>query len=201
MDPADIRLKNMIPRFENGHAVITGLTYDSGDYPAATEEGPRPRRVHGPAQGTGGGAQEGPATWASASGPTSRSAGSVRHRWRARSGSRAGSGRARLSASIRPARCRSSSAPRRTGREKRRRSRSSSPSEIGVDVNDVKVDARRHRRVADGLGDVRQPHDRGRRGGAGSGDTKVKEKAKVARRAPARGGASRTWTTPTASSS
>ena len=33
MDPADVRMKNMIPRFENGHTVITGLTYDSGDYP------------------------------------------------------------------------------------------------------------------------------------------------------------------------
>jgi carbon-monoxide dehydrogenase large subunit len=38
MDPADIRLKNMIPRFENGHNVITGLTYDSGDYPAGLKK-------------------------------------------------------------------------------------------------------------------------------------------------------------------
>jgi len=38
MDPADIRLKNMIPRFENGHAVITGLSYDSGDYPAGLKK-------------------------------------------------------------------------------------------------------------------------------------------------------------------
>jgi aerobic carbon-monoxide dehydrogenase large subunit len=34
MDPADLRLKNMIPRFEDGHTVVTGLVYDSGDYPA-----------------------------------------------------------------------------------------------------------------------------------------------------------------------
>jgi len=33
LDPVDVRLKNMIPRFENGHAVATGLSYDSGDYP------------------------------------------------------------------------------------------------------------------------------------------------------------------------
>jgi carbon-monoxide dehydrogenase large subunit len=33
LDPVAVRLKNMIPRFENGHAVITGLSYDSGDYP------------------------------------------------------------------------------------------------------------------------------------------------------------------------
>ena len=38
MDPADVRLKNMIPRFENGHAVITGLSYDSGDYPAGLKK-------------------------------------------------------------------------------------------------------------------------------------------------------------------
>ena len=35
MDPADVRRKNFIPRFEDGHDTVTGLTYDSGDYPAA----------------------------------------------------------------------------------------------------------------------------------------------------------------------
>ena len=38
MDPADVRLKNMIPRFEDGHTVITGLTYDSGDYPGGLKK-------------------------------------------------------------------------------------------------------------------------------------------------------------------
>src|SRR5436309_7993635 len=38
MDPAEVRLKNMIPRFENGHNVITGLTYASGDYPAGLKK-------------------------------------------------------------------------------------------------------------------------------------------------------------------
>jgi carbon-monoxide dehydrogenase large subunit len=38
MDPVDLRLKNMIPRFENGHAVITGLSYDSGDYPGGLKK-------------------------------------------------------------------------------------------------------------------------------------------------------------------
>ena len=33
MDPADVRLKNMIPKFDDGHSVVTGLTYDSGNYP------------------------------------------------------------------------------------------------------------------------------------------------------------------------
>ena len=35
MDPADVRRKNFMPRFEDGHDTVTGLTYDSGDYPAA----------------------------------------------------------------------------------------------------------------------------------------------------------------------
>ena len=31
-DPAEIRRKNFIPSFEDGHDVATGITYDSGDY-------------------------------------------------------------------------------------------------------------------------------------------------------------------------
>ena len=31
-DPAEIRRKNFIPAFEDGHDVATGITYDSGDY-------------------------------------------------------------------------------------------------------------------------------------------------------------------------
>src|SRR6185436_276158 len=38
MDPAEVRMKNMIPRFENGHTVVTGLTYDSGDYPGGLQK-------------------------------------------------------------------------------------------------------------------------------------------------------------------
>jgi carbon-monoxide dehydrogenase large subunit len=38
MDPVDVRLKNMIPRFENGHTVTTGLSYDSGDYPSQLQK-------------------------------------------------------------------------------------------------------------------------------------------------------------------
>ena len=32
IDPVDIRRKNLIPKFEDGHDVVCGLTYDSGDY-------------------------------------------------------------------------------------------------------------------------------------------------------------------------
>ncbi len=35
MDPADVRRKNFIPKFDDGHEVVTTLNYDSGDYPGA----------------------------------------------------------------------------------------------------------------------------------------------------------------------
>ncbi len=38
MDPADIRRKNFIPPFTDGHTVATGLTYDSGNYIAAFDK-------------------------------------------------------------------------------------------------------------------------------------------------------------------
>jgi aerobic carbon-monoxide dehydrogenase large subunit len=37
-DPCDVRLRNMIPRFDNGHTVATGLAYDSGDYPGGMKK-------------------------------------------------------------------------------------------------------------------------------------------------------------------
>ncbi len=59
MDPADIRQKNFIPKFDDGHDVVTGLTYDSGDYPAgltklldhAGYSALRARQAAGPANG------------------------------------------------------------------------------------------------------------------------------------------------------
>ncbi len=35
MDPVELRRRNLIPPFDNGHAVAIGLTYDSGNYEAA----------------------------------------------------------------------------------------------------------------------------------------------------------------------
>ena len=35
MDPVDVRRKNLIPPFKDGHTVATGLVYDSGNYDAA----------------------------------------------------------------------------------------------------------------------------------------------------------------------
>ena len=59
MDPADVRRKNLIPKFEDGHEVVTTLNYDSGDYPAALDKvlahadyaGLRARQKAGPANG------------------------------------------------------------------------------------------------------------------------------------------------------
>jgi carbon-monoxide dehydrogenase large subunit len=33
LDPVEVRRRNLIPRFDDGHDVAIGLTYDSGDYP------------------------------------------------------------------------------------------------------------------------------------------------------------------------
>ena len=35
LDPAEVRRRNFIPKFDDGHDVVTGLTYDSGDYDGA----------------------------------------------------------------------------------------------------------------------------------------------------------------------
>ena len=37
IDPVEIRRRNLIPAFDNGHTVITGLTYDSGNYQRALD--------------------------------------------------------------------------------------------------------------------------------------------------------------------
>ena len=38
VDAAEIRRRNLIPPFENGHDVVTGLKYDSGNYAAALDK-------------------------------------------------------------------------------------------------------------------------------------------------------------------
>ena len=38
LDPADVRRKNFIPKFDDGHEVVTTLNYDSGDYPGALDK-------------------------------------------------------------------------------------------------------------------------------------------------------------------
>ena len=37
IDPVELRRKNLIPKFEDGHDVATGITYDSGDYEATLD--------------------------------------------------------------------------------------------------------------------------------------------------------------------
>jgi carbon-monoxide dehydrogenase large subunit len=38
MDPAEVRRKNLIPPFKDGHTVATGLTYDTGNYAGALDK-------------------------------------------------------------------------------------------------------------------------------------------------------------------
>src|SRR3970282_329459 len=38
MGPVEVRRRNLIPPFDNGHDVITGLKYDSGNYQAALDK-------------------------------------------------------------------------------------------------------------------------------------------------------------------
>ncbi len=38
MDPVEVRRKNLIPAFSDGHDVATGVTYDSGNYEAALDK-------------------------------------------------------------------------------------------------------------------------------------------------------------------
>jgi aerobic carbon-monoxide dehydrogenase large subunit len=38
MDPVELRKKNLIPPFDNGYDVVTGLKYDSGNYAAALDK-------------------------------------------------------------------------------------------------------------------------------------------------------------------
>lgn len=38
LDPAEVRRRNLIPKFDNGSQVVTGLTYDSGNYEAALDK-------------------------------------------------------------------------------------------------------------------------------------------------------------------
>jgi carbon-monoxide dehydrogenase large subunit len=38
MDPVDVRRKNLIPPFDDGHDVVTGLKYDSGNYAGALDK-------------------------------------------------------------------------------------------------------------------------------------------------------------------
>ena len=44
-DPVDVRRMNLIPKFENGHDVAIGLTYDSGDYEGVLNTGPGARQL------------------------------------------------------------------------------------------------------------------------------------------------------------
>ena len=188
MDPVEVRRRNLIPPFEDGHDVVTGLTYDSGNYQARARQGARSRQA---------------TTSCAPSRRALRKQGPLpRHRRRRlrrdlRPRAVAGRRRGRLPGrtlgerdrprSTRPARSTSSSARRRTARAKRRRSRRSSPTSSASSVDDVKVIHGDTDDDADGLGHLRQPHHGGRRRRADARDAQSQGEGQAARRAPARG--------------
>ena len=76
MDPLELRKKNWIEHHEFPYDTISGMTYDSGNYEAATDEG---RRACSTTTGCApsrrsGGPPRTPSSWASASRPSPRCA-------------------------------------------------------------------------------------------------------------------------------
>ena len=62
-----MRRRNLIPPFDNGHDVVTGLKYDSGNYQGALDKALDARRLRRAARRAGGGARAGAVSSASAS--------------------------------------------------------------------------------------------------------------------------------------
>ena len=54
MDPAELRMKNFIPKEKFPYKSALGWEYDSGNYPAALQQGDGHDRLRGAAQGAGG---------------------------------------------------------------------------------------------------------------------------------------------------
>ncbi len=175
----------MIPRFENGHAVVTGLTYDSGDYPGGLKKlldhvkYAQLRKEQAEARKKGRLRRHRPRVVRRDLRPRTV-AGGRRHRLpgrtvgkrdRARSSDRQGA-RVHRRLAARPGRRDDVRADRRERDRRRCRRREGVP--------------RRHRRHADGLGHLRQPDDRRRRRGAGSRDAQGEGEGQGDGRAPAR---------------
>ena len=202
MDPVEVRRRTSSRSSTTATTSATGLTYDSGNYHGRARQGARARRLRpssAPEQARP--ARKGRYLGIGVCDLRRDLRPRARRRWPARSASRAACGRARSCASTRPARCNVfiGAKPHGQGEETTfaqivaRRARRA--------VDDVKVDARRHRHDADGLGHLRQPHHRGRRRRAGAGARKIKDKAQALSPRTCSRPRSRTWTTPTASSS
>ena len=182
MDPVEVRRKNLIPKDKFPYTVATGLTYDSGDYEGALDKALERVRLRGLPRRAGGGARGRTATSASASRPTSRSAGSAPRRWPARSGSAAGSTSQRDRSGL-PHR-------RGAGLHRRQAARPGRGDDVRADRGrrvrhpgrERRDRARRHRDHAAGVGHVRQPDDGGlRRGGE---DRRAPGEGKGARSSP-----------------
>ena len=186
LDPVEVRRRNLIPPFDNGHDVITGLKYDSGNYQGALDKAL-----------THIGYDKLRAEQAAA-----RAKGRL-HRHR----------RLDLRRDLRPRAVAGRRRDRIPGRPLGKRDRPLPPERQGQRVHrrvaaragrgdDVRADrgrrarrrrerredrSRRHRQHADGLGHLRQPHDGGGRRGAGRGDAQDQGEGEAAGQPPARG--------------
>ena len=186
MDPADVRKKNLIPKFDDGHDVVTTLTYDSGDYPGALDK----VLAHADYAGLRAEAEGGPGQ---------------RHLHRP--------GPRHLRRDLRPRAVAGRRGHRVPGGPLGERHRPLPPERQGARVHrglaarpgrgdDLRPDRgqraggrsagrqglpRRHRQHPDGLGHLRQPHDCRRRGGAGPDRAQDPRQGQGHRRPPARG--------------
>ena len=192
IDPAEIRRRNLLPPFENGCNVVTGLTYDSGNYQATLDkalnhieyEKLRAEQARQRKQPNGKYLGIGVCTYVEICGlGPSQVAGAIGFQgglWESAIVRFHPSGKVNVFIGASP-----------HGQGEETTFAQIVASELGVDVNDVKVDPRRHRQHADGMGNLRQPHDGGRRRGAGDRRAQDQGEGEAARRASHRSRARR----------
>ena len=135
--PPSSAAQNFITPFPHQTPVI--MAYDAGNYAAALDKALALADYKGFAGAQGGLAPPRASCAASASPPTSRPAASRRRRRSARSAPASACGNRRKCASIRSARSRSSPARTATARATRRPSRSSSPTRLGIPIENVSI--------------------------------------------------------------
>ena len=165
LDPVEVRRRNLIPKFDNGHDTAIGLTYDSGDYQrhpgyAALAQvdyaglramSRQHEREHGQLHGHRRHLL------------LPKSAAWVPPRLPARWDSAAACGKAPLSVSTPRARSTSSLGLPPTAKVKRPLSPRLSPTKLASRYRRRRGHPRRHRQHPHGLGHLRQPNHRGRR--------------------------------------
>ncbi len=169
IDPVEIRQRNLLPPFDNGCDVVTGLNYDSGNYQARARQGAGPHRLQRPARRAGDGARSragylgiGVCTYVEICGlGPSQVAGAVGFQgglWESAIVRFHPSGKVNVFIGASP-----------HGQGEETTFAQIVADELGVGRQRREGRPRRHRQHADGLGHLRQPHDGRRRRRAGGG--------------------------------